>query len=98
MPDLREYHFSLGNSTTGPIGFCARVKAYSEEEAVDVLRNSLPREISITPAADLDADMKRVIYIEAYLNPDVIRKEDIDEICQADGRAIERRTRRAKAK
>lgn len=71
---MRAYHFSLGNSTSGPIGFCARIVAKSEEEALQKLRDTLPTEFTVRE------DYKDGIeYIAVYFNPDAITVKDIDE-------------------
>jgi len=41
MPKLRSYHFSFGNSSDGPIGFCARVNAHSRADAARILKERL---------------------------------------------------------
>jgi len=38
---MKIYHFDIGNSTTGPIGFCADVEAESKEDAVLFLRDAV---------------------------------------------------------
>ena len=40
----KSYHFSVGNSDKGPIGYCARILADSEEDAVKKLRLILPEQ------------------------------------------------------
>lgn len=37
----KSYHFDCGNSTAGPIGFCARVTALDKQRAVELLRTYL---------------------------------------------------------
>jgi hypothetical protein len=80
---LYSYHFSCGNSTDGPIGFCARVKAKSKEEALEILRRVLPEEVKIRTAGAWDEQGKKdaaaIEYIEAYISPDNIKIDDIDE-------------------
>lgn len=65
------YSFDLGNSNTGPIGFCADVKADSREEAVERLRELLPEEL------DAGDDCGREEYIRVYLNGNAVTVEDI---------------------
>ncbi|HEY1292851.1 MAG TPA: hypothetical protein VGJ60_07230 [Chloroflexota bacterium] len=70
-------HFSLGNSSRGPIGFCARVDAGNKSEAVEKLKEyieDLNREVSVS---SYDDDIE---YFEVYLNPDVISTRHIDEV------------------
>ena len=76
MARIKSYHFSLGDSSTGPIGFCARILAPSPERALELLREALPEEL---PADEL-ADHSVVEYIRVYLNQDAISVLDIDEV------------------
>ena len=39
---MKSYHFSLGNSTFGAVGYCARVQANSRAEALKLLKEALP--------------------------------------------------------
>ncbi len=83
---LRSYHFSLGNSTVGPIGYCGRVEAHSKEEAVALLRKCIPQELKVHSSSDDDEENARIEYIEAYLNPAAIKVDDIDEVNDAESR------------
>ena len=74
----RRYHFSLGNSSKGPIGYCAVVIARSQWEAIEKLRKQLPEELKVPQVGEeYDPDVE---YIEAYFNDQAIRLKDIDEI------------------
>ena len=74
----RRYHFSLGNSSKGPIGYCAAVIARSEREAIEKLQKQLPEELKVDPCGlEYDPDIE---YIRAYFNDKAIRVKDIDEI------------------
>ena len=77
--ELKSYHFSIGNSTTGPVGFCARVMACSKKDAVALLTEELPHEAAITegPCAPVE---RAVEYMRVYFNPSAITENDIDEI------------------
>lgn len=71
MPD---YHFSVGNSTTGPIGFCAAVTASSRDDAVRILREHLDScncELEIPGTGDDP--------ITVYFNPNAVTVDDIDD-------------------
>jgi hypothetical protein len=70
---LNSYHFSLGNSTKGSVGFCARVKARSGKEAAEILRENLPEAVTV------DTDHPAIEYIAVYLNPDRVQPRAIDE-------------------
>ena len=48
MSKPQSYHFDLGNSTDGPIGFCARVTADSPEDALAALKDALPENLQLS--------------------------------------------------
>ncbi len=74
----KRYHFSLGNSTDGPVGFCAAVVAESEETALARLKTLLP---DAHPADDFARDdMTEDEYIRVYFNDEAITVADIDEV------------------
>lgn len=82
MTQLRSYHFSLGNSFKGPIGFCARVFAETPEAAVIALQerlHDLQGGVCIHPSDHLDGTPFGDEYIEVYVNPDAVSADDIDE-------------------
>lgn len=72
---LFSYHFDCGNSTDGPIGFCARIRAKTKEEALEILKQALPNEMRIRPICQDEA----IEYIEAYISPNNITVKDIDD-------------------
>ena len=77
-PTQKSYHFDLGNSADGPIGFCARVTASSPDEALAALKDALPEDIQLSTSWE---DVARgVEYIEVYLNHAAITVDDIDEV------------------
>jgi hypothetical protein len=60
------YHFSLGNSFDGPIGFCARVDAETAEEAVTKLNKALAvreHEYTVLPLAG-----KKAVKVKSVLD------------------------------
>lgn len=69
---MKSYHFDLGNSTDGPVGFCARVLAESPEEAVEKLREAMPEQME----ANLGDDVE---YFVVYLNADAVTAKNIDD-------------------
>ena len=76
---MSRYHFSLGNSTEGPIGFCAAVQATTEREAATKLRRAL-RDISAAACeVALGNPNKDVEYVAVYFNPARIELSDIDQ-------------------
>lgn len=74
----KQFHFSLGNSSKGPIGFCALLKADSKKDAVALLKKVLPDELEIRPLGN-DKENAAVIYIAAYFNDKAITVRAIDE-------------------
>lgn len=84
------YHFSFGNSTDGPVGFCASISASSPEEAVDKLKGSLQdigeRNLVLDPREGLvSKNLSGVDYVESYFNIKAISKMDIDFWTDHDG-------------
>lgn len=79
MAKLKQFHFSLGNSTKGPVGFCALIKATSKAEAVTLLKKALPQEQDVHAVGEDGADTPEVVYIAAYFNEEAITEADIDE-------------------
>ena len=78
MSEQKSYHFDLGNSSDGPIGFCARVTASSPEEALAALKDALPEDNQLSMSwADVARGME---YMTVYLNPSAITVDDIDEV------------------
>jgi hypothetical protein len=69
---LRSYHFDGGNSTRGPIGFSARVQAYSKKEAAGILAAAIPEEHNIIQ------DDGSVEYVNVYFNFAKIKAHLID--------------------
>lgn len=67
----KSYHFSLGNSVTGPVGLRARIEATSEKEAVEKLKAQLGTEQLVAPS-DFDYAPGRVDYIRVYFNPEAV--------------------------
>lgn len=70
---VKSYHFCLGNSTEGPVGYCARIDATSKEEAVELLKAKLPGSVMVQGYGGNE-------YIEVYLNIEAITTSDIDEV------------------
>jgi hypothetical protein len=71
---LKSYHFDLGNSSEGPVGFCARITATTEHAALIRLKALLPDEGLIKAEG-----LKGGESISVYFNPKAITGEDIDE-------------------
>lgn len=75
---LKSFHFDCGNSNTGPVGFCARVKARTKEEALEKLKAALPEEVALRTVCN-DEGMKGIEYLNVYFNDVNIHVGDIDD-------------------
>lgn len=73
MRRLRSYHFDVGDTNTGPAGFCARVEAYNEREALGILQANLPEMVPLPAEGSLD-------YLQVYLNAGAVKLSDIDSV------------------
>lgn len=88
---LKSYHFDLGNSSKGPIGFCARVIAKSAKEAVEKLRkavSTMNEEHDVLKAAGLKEEVPGLEYFEVYFNADKITEHSIDEVNPVEEKAV----------
>lgn len=74
---MQEFHFDVGNSSTGPLGLCASIVADGPGEAVGRLRNLLGLQGDGTISLPTGSGKE---YIHIYLNPDAIRETHIDEV------------------
>lgn len=76
---LKSYHFDLGNSVDGPVGYCTRIKATSRREALKILKAVLPEEASIRDLlCGTDAQLRAVEYLNVYFS-DNVTTGDIDD-------------------
>lgn len=64
------FHFDMGNSTRGPVGACARVKARTKVEAAEILNKALPDAVPVALGDD------RVEYCEVYFGKATVRHID----------------------
>lgn len=71
---LKLFHFSVGNSSIGPIGMCSAIRANTEKEAVERLHELLPQFIPVANDSIEDGE-----YINIYLNPEAIQVDHIDD-------------------
>lgn len=82
---MQAFHFDIGNSNTGPIGFCARVLAEDEAGAVRVLKAALEAIESEHAVFDdlhddpATAPVPGLEYIRVYFNAEQITPEMIDD-------------------
>ena len=82
LSGMKSYHFDVGNSASGPIGFCARVNAESEDEAVRILRNAMPETNPIIERHM--SSVKGIEYLCVYINSNNIGAKDIDSADEMD--------------
>lgn len=75
---MRTYHFSCGNSTYGPIGLCARLKANNKAEAVTRLRRILEANVGPMGEVSISVSDPHVEYINVYISPEHIESSDVD--------------------
>ena len=73
------YHFDIGDSADGPIGFCARVTAPSRKRALQILRETLPYSLGVAGEHRVARDDGFVEYIVVYFNPSAVTLDNIDE-------------------
>ena len=73
-------HFSVGDSTSGPVGFCARVLASTRNEALAKLKRVLNRCTGTACEVALRCPAEDAEYFTIYFNPEGIRVSDIDEV------------------
>lgn len=76
---MKSFHFDLGNSTKGPIGFCARVQAENMDDAITLLKKALPEEHEVD-ARRPGPNEAGIEYICVYFNDKAITKKTIDEV------------------
>lgn len=80
---MPSYHFSLGNSTDGPIGFCARVEASDASDAVDRLQEILSKRLNGNEELEIYSNGPE--YVSVYFNQAVLSFDDIDEEDEDEG-------------
>lgn len=83
---MNTYHFSLGDSSEGPIGYCAAIMADTPEKALLILQEkieSIDHELEITYTI---GDFKQGEYVCIYFNAGDISTNDIDFWNDAEGK------------
>jgi len=75
-PQLKSFLIDVGNSTDGPIGMSIRVMAVSKEEAIQLVKDSLPECVQVDSFVDVDPAIE---YVNVYLNATVLTVRDIDD-------------------
>lgn len=78
---MKRFHFSLGNSSKGPIGFCATVTAEDMNDAVKKLKAAVAwlGELDGKKASGMGAEHPDVDYLQIYLNANAITCRSIDD-------------------
>ncbi|MGO9271587.1 MAG: hypothetical protein ACLQOO_15215 [Terriglobia bacterium] len=76
---MNSYHFSVGNSTEGPVGFCARVSAKSKAEALVKLRRALEHGTGVVGELPIQFTEPGIEYINVYISPQHVRLQDVDD-------------------
>jgi hypothetical protein len=67
---MPEYCVSVGNSTTGPVGFVARIAAKDKQAALNTLKEWLPEWSSV---------LTDPVHLNVYFNSDALTIEDVEE-------------------
>jgi len=82
MPKKHLFHFSVGNSTSGPIGMCCSISAATREAALNRLKRLMPGECEVSlTRIDCGRDAEEPgEYVRVYFNTRNIYTRDIDEI------------------
>lgn len=65
------YRINCGNSTTGPIGFVARLEARSAEVALEQFKDFLPEHVAV-----LDSNG---IQMNVYFNVEAVTINDVED-------------------
>jgi hypothetical protein len=72
-PDsFKSFLFEVGDSASGPISYCARVRAFSDNDALSLLRAAIAEQLDITPYIDPDLlacqGETGIEYLSIYIN------------------------------
>jgi hypothetical protein len=75
---MHTYHFDIGNSTLGPIGMCAQIRARSKKDALARLRRAIRD--ATGPLKEIPLGHRGSVseYINVYFEPDNLTSSDID--------------------
>ena len=76
----RSHHLSLGNSTVGPVGYCARIEAENAQDAIAKLKTILEELDYVSGELWSGPDGQ---YLQVYFNASAISEEDIDGVGDA---------------
>ncbi len=73
---MKSFHFDLGDSSIGPIGYCAGIIASTPEDGAARLAALLPEKVEVT---SLREELTPGEYITVYSNPFEVSVDDFDE-------------------
>jgi len=65
---MKEFHFDMGDSNSGPIGMCASVRAKDRASAVEALKAVMPDEIDVNYCRDEEPEDAEIMYLHVYFN------------------------------
>ncbi len=79
------YHFICGDSSRGPIGFCAHVKAPNKSAAVERLQEFLAANsvVDLKKSSSVKGDRAAVEYCTVYIEGTRVVESDINEVEEA---------------
>jgi hypothetical protein len=83
---MKRYHFSLGNSTEGPIGYCAAVHAKTRGQAVGLLKEALENLNECANAVDEEGGVE---YVEVYFNVAHVVGAAIDDVDESNREEVD---------
>ena len=72
---MPKHYFDVGDSSRGPIGFCAMIKAKNKMAAVKRLKNLVPEYVEIK-----NDELKGDEFIRVYFGWDQFTAHDIDSV------------------
>ncbi len=75
---MRNYHFSCGDSTHGPVGLAGSVRARTKSEALLKVRRALSKAVGPYGEVAVPSRGASLNYLNVYLSPQNIRATDID--------------------
>jgi hypothetical protein len=75
---MRAYHFDIGDSTRGPIGMSARIRARSRKDALAKLRRAITDATGPLKQIAVGRQGSHAEYINVYFEPDNLTTSDID--------------------
>lgn len=71
---MKSWHVDVGNSASGPVGFCARIRADTAEKALEVLRRVMPETVELKTFCE---DTHQIEYLNVYFNPSAVTVREV---------------------